>query len=90
MNWGNARVFLGIARTSRLRGAARHLKVDQATFGRRLAPLEDELNTRLSLRTPSLYVLTPAGQKPIDLAETFERSVSRIERWVMGLDMSLV
>ncbi|KLD76680.1 LysR family transcriptional regulator [Xanthomonas hyacinthi] len=90
MNWDNARFFLAIARAGTLRGAARHLKVDQATVGRRLAALEDELGARLFLRTPSLYVLTPAGEALIEPAEAIERSVAQIERRVMGLDERLV
>ncbi|MEZ2409306.1 LysR family transcriptional regulator [Bosea sp. RCC_152_1] len=89
MNWDNARFFLAIARAGTLRGAARQMRVDQATVGRRLAALEEELGARLFLRTPSLYVLTPAGEALIEPVEAIERSVAQMERRVMGLDERL-
>ncbi|MCC4595802.1 LysR family transcriptional regulator [Xanthomonas campestris pv. phormiicola] len=89
MNWDNARFFLAIARAGTLRGAARQLRVDQATVGRRLAALEEELGARLFLRTPSLYVLTPAGEALVEPVEAVERSVAQMERRVMGLDERL-
>lgn len=89
MNWDNARFFLAIARAGTLRGAARLMRVDQATVGRRLAALEEELGARLFLRTPSLYVLTPAGEALVEPAEAIERSVAQMERRVMGLDERL-
>jgi DNA-binding transcriptional LysR family regulator len=90
MNWDNARFFLAIARAGTLRGAARQLRVDQATVGRRLAALEEELGARLFLRTLSLYVLTPAGEALMEPAEAIERSVAQMERRVMGLDERLI
>lgn len=89
MNWDNARFFLAVARAGTLRGAARQLHVDQATVGRRLASLEEELGARLFLRTPSLYVLTPAGETLVEPAEAIERSIAHMERRVMGLDERL-
>jgi len=90
MNWDNARFFLEIARAGTLRGAARRMRVDQATVGRRLAALEEELGARLFLRTPSLYVLTPAGEALVEPAEAIERSVAQMERRVMGIDERLI
>ena len=89
MNWDNARFFLALARTGTLRGAAAQLNVDQATVGRRIAALEDELSARLFLRTPALYVLTTAGEALLEPAETMERASLTIERRVMGLDEQL-
>lgn len=89
MNWDNTRFFLALARTGTLRGAAAQLNVDQATVGRRIAALEDELSARLFLRTPALYVLTTAGEALLEPAETMERASLTIERRVMGLDEQL-
>ncbi len=89
MNWDNARFFLAIARTGTLRAAAAQLNVDQATVGRRLAALEEALSARLFLRTPTLYVMTPAGEALREPAETMERAALQIERRVMGLDDQL-
>ncbi|CAB3746785.1 LysR family transcriptional regulator [Burkholderia puraquae] len=89
MNWDNARYFLALARTGTLRAAAARLNVDQATVGRRIAALEDELAARLFLRTPTLYVLTTAGEALLEPAETMEHASLTIERRVMGLDDQL-
>ncbi|MCU9954349.1 MULTISPECIES: LysR family transcriptional regulator [Burkholderia] len=89
MNWDNARFFLALARTGTLRAAAAQLNVDQATVGRRIGALEDELSARLFLRTPALYVLTTAGEALLEPAETMERASLTIERRVMGLDDQL-
>lgn len=86
MNWDNARFFLAVARAGTLRGAAQQLGVDQATVGRRLAAFEEELGARLFLRTPSLYVLTTAGEAVRAQAEAMEQAAHALERRVAGLD----
>lgn len=88
-NWDNARFFLAVARTGTLRQAAARLGVDQATVGRRIAALEDTLSARLFLRTPTMYVLTPAGEALIAPAETMEQAVHQIERHIVGMDDQL-
>lgn len=89
MNWDNARFFLAVARAGTLRGAAAQLDVDQATVGRRIAALEDALSARLFLRTPTLYVLTTAGEALLEPAAAMEQASLQIERRVMGLDDQL-
>ncbi|MGN6315180.1 LysR family transcriptional regulator [Trinickia sp.] len=88
-NWDNARFFLAVARTGTLRGAAARLGVDQATVGRRIASLEEVLAARLFLRTPTMYVLTPAGEALISPAEAMEQAVHQIERRIVGMDDQL-
>lgn len=88
-NWDNARFFLAVARAGTLRAAARDLRVDQATVGRRIANFEEEIGARLFLRTPSFFVLTPAGEAVLGPAEAIERSMAQAERRVMGLDDKL-
>lgn len=88
-NWDNARFFLAVARAGTLRGAAARLGVDQATVGRRLASLEEALGARLFLRTPTIYVLTPAGEALIAPAEAMEQAVHQIERRIAGMDDQL-
>ncbi len=88
-NWDNARFFLAVARTGTLRGAAARLGVDQATVGRRIASLEEALGARLFLRTPAMYVLTPAGEALIGPAEAMEQAVHQIERRIVGMDDQL-
>ncbi|ANJ74500.1 LysR family transcriptional regulator [Ralstonia insidiosa] len=89
MNWDNARIFLAVARTGTLRGAAQRLAVDQATVGRRVAALEDELSAKLFLRTSTALVLTPAGEALIGPAEAMEQAAHTIERRIAGTDEQL-
>lgn len=89
LNWDNARYFLAVARAGTLRGAAVRLKVDQATVGRRIAALETALGSRLFLRTPALFVLTPAGEALVGPAESMEQAALQIEHRVAGLDEQL-
>ena len=89
VNWDNARFFLAVARTSTLRGAAQRLGVDQATVGRRIAGLEEELSAKLFLRTSTALVLTPAGEALIGPAEAMEQAAHTIERRVAGIDEQL-
>ncbi|MDG0024199.1 LysR family transcriptional regulator [Trinickia sp. Y13] len=88
-NWDNARFFLAVARTGTLRGAAARLGVDQATVGRRIAALEQALSARLFLRTPTMYVLTPAGEALIGPCEAMEQAVHQVERRIVGMDDQL-
>lgn len=89
VNWDNGRFFLAVARTGTLRGAAQRLGVDQATVGRRITALEDELSAKLFLRTSTALVLTPAGEALIGPAEAMEQAAHTIERRVAGIDDQL-
>jgi len=60
--WDDVRFFLAIARESSLSGAARALRVDHATVGRRLSALEQQLGAKLFNRTPEGFAITSAGQ----------------------------
>lgn len=61
--------FLAVARTGRLVKAAEELKVDHTTVGRRINALERNTGSRLFDRTPSGWLLTPAGQLLLEPAE---------------------
>lgn len=47
MDWDRVRVFLAVARTGQILGAARRLGVNHATVSRQLTALEDELGVKL-------------------------------------------
>ncbi len=49
-DWNNIRIFLSVCRQGSLAAAARALKVDETTVGRRLKALEASLGTLLSQR----------------------------------------
>jgi DNA-binding transcriptional LysR family regulator len=74
LNWDDLQVFLAVARTGRLSGAARRLQVEHTTIARRLAALETELGVPLFYRTTSGCLLTSHGQNVLSNAEAMERA----------------
>ena len=74
MNWDNLQVFLTIARTGRVSGAARRLGVEHTTVSRRLEALEKELGVPLFYRTTTGYLLTSHGKNVVASAEAMERA----------------
>lgn len=86
LRWDDVRVFLAIHRHGSMAGAARVLKVDQTTIGRRLQAFEESLDARLFDRTPDGLSLTPAGEGILDVAERVEESMLAMERRIGGED----
>jgi DNA-binding transcriptional LysR family regulator len=84
--WDDVRFFLAIARESSLSGAARALRVDHATVGRRLTSLERRLGVRLFNRTPEGFAITSAGQAILSQAEGMEGAALAVERLATGYD----
>ncbi len=76
MNWDDLRVFLAVARAEGLSGAARGLRLDPATAGRRIARLERGLGTVLFAKSPQGYALTEAGQRLLPRAEAAEAALA--------------
>lgn len=88
-SWDDLRHFLSIAREGSLAAAARTLRVDATTVGRRLVVLEKELGTRLFDRMPAGFVLTEAGRNIRSAVEDMEASVLAVERKASGDDARL-
>ena len=86
MDWNDLRYFLTIARTGTLAGAARELRVEHTTVGRRLSALENALGVRLFTRGPGGVLLTAAGAEVLRSAEDIADNVASIERRVSGVD----
>ncbi|MBV1863159.1 MAG: LysR family transcriptional regulator [Rhodobacteraceae bacterium] len=63
LRWDDLKVFLHVARARSLTAAARVLKMDPATLGRRITRLEEDMNARLFTRSPQGYDLTEAGTR---------------------------
>lgn len=63
MDWDDLRVFMGVAEAGSLSGAARRLRLSQATVWRRIQALEHSLAEALFERRPTGYILTPAGMR---------------------------
>jgi DNA-binding transcriptional LysR family regulator len=76
MNWDDLRVFLAVARAEGLSGAARGLRLDPATAGRRIARLERDLGAVLFAKSPQGYALTEAGQRLLPRAEAAEAALA--------------
>ncbi|MHA6644448.1 LysR family transcriptional regulator [Mesorhizobium sp. A623] len=88
-NWDDLRVFLAVARTGSLSGAARSLGVNHSTVFRRIAGFETTLGVRLFERLPSGYALTPAGEETLGIVERIEADVATLDRTVTGQDLRL-
>jgi DNA-binding transcriptional LysR family regulator len=86
IDWNDYRYFVAVARAGTLAVAARALKVDQTTCGRRLQALEEALGARLFDRTPEGLVLTAAGERALERAREIEEAALALERQVAGED----
>lgn len=75
MNWDHVRIFLEVARTGQFLSAARRLKIDHTTVGRRIGKLEEDLSTRLFDRRTDGCVLTGAGERLLAVAERMETEI---------------
>lgn len=72
------RHFLAVVDAGTLRGAALRLGVTQPAVTKSLRQLEEQVGTRLMLRTPRGVVLTPAGRKFKDRARVIEAELRRL------------
>ncbi len=76
MDWDDMKVFLAVARGESLSAAGRVLKMDPATVGRRVAKLEQGIDTALFAKSPQGYALTDAGQRLVAHAEAAEQAMA--------------
>ncbi len=83
-DWEDLRHFAALAEAGTLSGAARRLRVDHATVGRRVASLEGALGIRLVDRLPRRCVLTEVGQRIATLAGEIDEQTHTIERAARG------
>src|SRR5216684_2566302 len=88
-DWGDVRYFLELSRTGTLASAARRLRVDYTTVGRRLAALERDLGAKLFARTPDGLTLTEAGKSIQAAAEEMEQAALLVEQRALGTDRKL-
>ncbi|WP_163850280.1 LysR family transcriptional regulator [Pseudooceanicola aestuarii] len=89
MQWDDLRIFLSVGRLEGLTAAARALKIDPATVGRRIARLEDDLGSALFAKSPQGYALTEAGQRLMDHAVQAEQAVLAAREDLSGLASGL-
>lgn len=84
VNWDDLRLFLAVARTSRLSTAARALGLDATTVGRRLDRLATALGTSLFEIGPAGRVLTERGTQLLLHAEAIEAAAFAVRSEVAG------
>lgn len=84
MNWDDVRIFLAVARSGQILGAARRLDLNHATVSRRLAALEEALRTKLFRRTTTGSELTPAGERFLAIAERMEADMITARAEIAG------
>jgi DNA-binding transcriptional LysR family regulator len=70
--WDDVRFFLAVAREGTLTAAARRLRTDHTTVGRRIRSLEESLSAKLFDRHTTGYTLTPLGDAFLKHAEKME------------------
>jgi molybdate transport repressor ModE-like protein len=78
MDWDRIRIFLEVARTGQILGAAKRLKLNHATVARQLSALEKDLKTKLVNRQTTGSSLTPAGAALLAAAERAESELLRV------------
>ena len=61
MDWSDLGFAMALGRAGTMSAAARELRVDHATVGRRVARLEETLGVTLFDKTPDGYRVTAAG-----------------------------
>ena len=86
LDWNDVQYFLAIDRARTLLGAARVLRVEHSTVGRRLAAMEKQLGGKLFVRTPDGYQPTSLGGAILSAAEQAESSMLQIERIALAYE----
>lgn len=90
MNWDDMRLFLAVARTGSISGAAKQLAVQHSTVSRRMRSLEEKLGARLIERKKAGYELTVAGENVKQSAIRIEREMLGVDDLLLGKDAKLV
>jgi DNA-binding transcriptional LysR family regulator len=80
MNWDDLRFVLALARAGSLARAAKELRVDHTTVGRRIDAAEADLGVRLFTRTTTGYVPTAEAEGLLADIQDVETAVLTLER----------
>lgn len=75
MNWDDVRIFLAVARSGQILGAAKSLGLNHATVARRLTALEEALGSKLFTRKTNGSELSSAGERFLVHAEAMESAM---------------
>lgn len=82
VDWDDIRVFIAVARTGGLTGAAKDLNMSAATVGRRILALEQCVSRQLFVRRQSGYALTADGRDLLARALAMEASAKPLMEWL--------
>jgi DNA-binding transcriptional LysR family regulator len=87
MDWNILKVFLSIANSGSLAGAAKDLKVNHSTIFRRLRTFEESIQGKVFERINNRYELTQLGQVVLEQAQQIAASFADLDRTVIGKDI---
>src|SRR5512140_280737 len=86
--WDDVRLFLAVAETGSLSGAAQRLRIGQPTVSRRLAALEYSMGAKLFLRSVNGASLTVAGERLLAPARKMAEWAGEVGRAAESTDQS--
>ena len=89
MNWDDIRIFLAVARSGQILGAAKRLSLNHTTVARRLTALETALSTTLLTRRTNGSTLTQAGEEFLLAAERMEAEMLAARAHVGNADIAV-
>lgn len=87
MDWNSLKIFLAIADTGSLSGAAKALDINHSTVFRRLNSFEREIGARLFERVIHGYKLTAMGEELLVVAQNIANSFDDLDRHIVGKDI---
>ena len=83
-NWDDLRYVLALQRSGSVAAAARSLRVDPSTIGRRIAALEGALDAQIALRHSDGIRLTEAGEAVASAAVQIETAIADLSSRIGG------
>ncbi len=89
MNWDDIRIFLAVARSGQILGAAKRLGLNHTTVARRLTALETALSTTLIERRTNGSTLTQAGEEFLLAAGRMEAEMLSARAQVGDADVAV-
>lgn len=84
MQWDDVRIFLAVARSGQILGAAKSLGLNHATVARRLTALEEALGSKLLVRRTNGSELSGEGERFLVHAERMESAMLAAHESVGG------
>ena len=86
LHWDDVRLFLALCRAQTVGSAASKLGVDASTVSRRLAALEEAMDTQLFARGRDGITATEAAEALLPIAEEIEQAMTRFSGAADGLE----